>query len=1319
MLGLVSNAPAAEYPGKHMELKVDFGYSDDPSTWKPGWLPWASWNDEDRHDMKLFANIGGSTIDACISVGHEGDLALGEDLEENVDDEPICNSFMHYYRSPPWYYEDGKDPGHSGGDILLFLTREGGLEPGEYWLYSYHRHPADMNDIQKIEVTCSKDGRWVGVASQYSEYGEEPIGEEWLTGDINCPNDPCGVIQIHDNDTYDVNVAIEGDPNRDGDPCHDADLTPSLVKFYTDGAPVLIRYWAPDDGPDTGSCAVLNAFILLGPVPKAAWGPVPRNRSEDACPDANLTWHPGEYVAYEGDANGHDVYFGTDWNDVNNATVAEPCGVYIGCVNEPNYDPPDLLELDTTYYWRIDEVNNANPNSPWRGSTWSFTTEDGKAREPSPGDGTWSVPTDANLSWTASCLAIKHDVYFSTNFVDVNTGSDPNSGAGQGRQTETMFDLPILEPFTRYYWRVDEKGATTFVRGDVWTFVTAGGVLMYFKFDGVEDANIGDACDANLVTDSTGNVTFRKRGDYTSLTYGPSNPLINPSGTSAHFHQWEEDIPDEDDIQHEVGLLRDVEGPDILDLAGEAYTIEMWIKQDSFYSENVGDDDYAATLFRKYNRSYVLAIGEDKIVRYGHSGSTITSVPDANFPLELELGRWYHIAAVFDSTDPCEPQKLYINGEQVSGGGTSSPNPLNDDDYVGIGFTKQPQRVGPGLEQNFFNGLIDEFRITDVALNPNKFLIRVGPGMAWFPKPQDYYKDIQFNVDLSWKPGDYTADVNGHDVYIGTDWYEVNEASTTVHPNVGYVNLDVNSYDIPYFLNLDQICYWRVDQFNDACQPDPWKGTIWRFKVAEYVVIDDFEDYENTEDLWGSWIDGGGNSTGAFIGLQSTSPVNTGDKSMQYLYYIVDFGCGSYYAQIQTKNLDPNNWDVFGLRILSLWFYGKSDNDADDTEQMYVGIEDSDGTYAEVRYPMADMDDIRVEEWQLWDIFLSDFTNVNLAKLEKLFIGFGTRGSSTPGGTGTVHFDDIRLYPPTCRPDKIELEGDLNYDCIVDFGDVEIMADEWLEADVNLGAVTQPSDANLVGWWNFDENNGDGNVVTDSSGNGHDGVIETNDVDVYWVAGRNDVNYALEFDGGRVRVTDAPLLRPTKKLTVCAWIQYFEEQDSARIVCKGANDKETFSLEVGDEDRAVFLVRDANNPDDNKYDVNSIDRLDRGDWIHLAGTYDNNSVKFYLNGELKDTLDDPNAWGITLSQDTNDLAIGNRSDDDENPFEGIIDEVRLYNRVLSAEEIAWLATDGTKIFSVQSVANLYNKEALGRRAVNLRDFAELAKDWLEKQLWPP
>jgi hypothetical protein len=248
---------------------------------------------------------------------------------------------------------------------------------------------------------------------------------------------------------------------------------------------------------------------------------------------------------------------------------------------------------------------------------------------------------------------------------------------------------------------------------------------------------------------------------------------------------------------------------------------------------------------------------------------------------------------------------------------------------------------------------------------------------------------------------------------------------------------------------------------------------------------------------------------------------------MVYLY----FNSGAYYSEIANNFvLDPCDWTYGGLKMLSLWFYGDPLNTTEVTQQMYVGVEDNDSTYAEVRYPLEDMNDLQVEEWQQWPIPLSDFTDANpslkLENIEMFYIGFGERGGSTYGTDGTAYFDDIRLYPPTCVLSKRSSQLaklDLNDDCIISFGDVEIMAADWLEADVNLGAVTQPSDANLVGWWKFDE--GIGGDACDSSGNDHNGVIETNDVDVYWVAGRGDVNYALEFDGGRVRVADANELR--------------------------------------------------------------------------------------------------------------------------------------------------------------------------------------------------
>jgi hypothetical protein len=103
-------------------------------------------------------------------------------------------------------------------------------------------------------------------------------------------------------------------------------------------------------------------------LPRLAAGPFPRRGSSDVSHDSTLRWDAGPHAA------GHDVYFGTDRRAVANATPGTS-GVYVGrqALEATTFDPGQL-EWNTAYYWRVDEVNDANPESPWRGSVWSFTT---------------------------------------------------------------------------------------------------------------------------------------------------------------------------------------------------------------------------------------------------------------------------------------------------------------------------------------------------------------------------------------------------------------------------------------------------------------------------------------------------------------------------------------------------------------------------------------------------------------------------------------------------------------------------------------------------------------------------------------------------------------------------------------------------------------------------------------------------------------------------------------------------------------------------------------------------------------------------------
>ncbi|MCH7559101.1 MAG: metallophosphoesterase [Planctomycetes bacterium] len=86
--------------------------------------------------------------------------------------------------------------------------------------------------------------------------------------------------------------------------------------------------------------------------------------------DVVLRWTPGEY------ASKHDVYFGTNFDDVKEATATvDPGGVYLAR-QDPNYYPiSGALDLGETYYWRVDEVNGPPDFTVFEGEVWSFTTE--------------------------------------------------------------------------------------------------------------------------------------------------------------------------------------------------------------------------------------------------------------------------------------------------------------------------------------------------------------------------------------------------------------------------------------------------------------------------------------------------------------------------------------------------------------------------------------------------------------------------------------------------------------------------------------------------------------------------------------------------------------------------------------------------------------------------------------------------------------------------------------------------------------------------------------------------------------------------------
>jgi len=182
---------------------------------------------------------------------------------------------------------------------------------------------------------------------------------------------------------------------------------------------------------------------------------------------ASLAWTPGD------SAVSHDVYLGDSHDDVNDGLGDSFQGNQAGTslvVGFPGFPVPEGLVPGTTYYWRIDEVNDANPNSPWKGDVWSFSIPPKTAYSPDPADGAEFVDPNATFTWTGGYGSKLHTVYLGDDYDDV---SNAVGGAPLGIPS---YDPDTLEREKVYYWRVDEFDAAETHKGEVWSFTTPGAV---------------------------------------------------------------------------------------------------------------------------------------------------------------------------------------------------------------------------------------------------------------------------------------------------------------------------------------------------------------------------------------------------------------------------------------------------------------------------------------------------------------------------------------------------------------------------------------------------------------------------------------------------------------------------------------------------------------------------------------------------------------------------------------------------------------------------------------------------------------------------
>ena len=146
-------------------------------------------------------------------------------------------------------------------------------------------------------------------------------------------------------------------------PVFTSDVSPATITFHIGFAPAefwvdSVRWYEGDYVPP--------AFEKI----LAAADPIPEDGAVDVPRDTALSWTPGPF------AEAHNVYFGDNFDDVNNADTTNTRDVLVSRgQTATTYDPEGLLDFSQTYYWRIDEVNAPPDSTVFKGNVWSFTTE--------------------------------------------------------------------------------------------------------------------------------------------------------------------------------------------------------------------------------------------------------------------------------------------------------------------------------------------------------------------------------------------------------------------------------------------------------------------------------------------------------------------------------------------------------------------------------------------------------------------------------------------------------------------------------------------------------------------------------------------------------------------------------------------------------------------------------------------------------------------------------------------------------------------------------------------------------------------------------
>jgi hypothetical protein len=560
------------------------------------------------------------------------------------------------------------------------------------------------------------------------------------------------------------------------------------------------------------------------------------------------------------------------------------------------------------------------------------------ARRPVPADGALVSNATANLSWLPGGYAVSHNVYLGDNFDEVSA-ADSSSPMGAGEIYKARVDVnnytaTDLTPGTTYYWRIDEINSQypgSPWKGDVWSFTVSSKAayrpdppdgslfvdpnvtLGWAAGSGAQSHHVYFGDNLQDVQAGTGGTD---KGTVTTTSYKPASLLQRNTtyywcvdefdGTTTYTGEvWSFTTTLEGLGTVVLDIWENIAGSALTDLTGNGNYPDEPTRSEELTEFDTGQD----------------AIGTN----YGGRIHGWLYVP-----LTGNYTFWFTCAdegELWLSTDddPTNVQRLAYEpvwGWYDTFNRKSDPIPLvGGSRYYIMAIWKQ------GADWEHCQAAWQGPGILSQTIIQGNYLAPYKPVNAFGPIPANGSTNINQTPILKWSPGKFAA---SHNIYFGKDPNALTQAGTQLRGEENYGPISPP-------LDVNQTYYWRVDEVNDLSPESPWAGSVWSFTTADYIVVDDFEYYDDLDNrIYDTWGDYYVNNTGMTVGhidppFAERTIIHFGSQSM-YMRYDNDGTVNEgtnyeqsgtlYYSEAEREWEEAQDWTAKDASSLSLWFRG-------------------------------------------------------------------------------------------------------------------------------------------------------------------------------------------------------------------------------------------------------------------------------------------------------------------------------------------------------------------------------------------------------------